>query len=344
MPDGRDIEGQLTIRRTKLAEMYALGQIDEEALETGTARIRDQLAAARRNRAETSRPSPARGIDSATFLSLPQSRQRAIISELVEVTLMPQLAGGKFDPSKVAIVPRDGTDLSAINQAVAQAALEVAALDRATRASKRGPQPRREIICGNPKCGKVFMTGNSRGRYCSQRCRYEGTKAGLAGPAWERKYTCTCVVCGEEFMAAKSTARHCSHKCAHKAHVDRKAAGKVVTRDKIFRRRCRMCLEPFETAREGALYCSANCRAAAVRDRRAKGLPAAGNPGAGVKAIHVQKCDVCSRQYMSAKRVGPFYCSPTCRSTAYYRANRAKVLEQRADAYKQRKAASKSTR
>jgi hypothetical protein len=277
-------------------------------------------------------------VNARKFLDLPKARQRAIIGELVEITLMPQRQGGKFDPTKIKIVPRDGTDLGAFTEAFAQAGREVAALDRVTRATKRGPQPRREITCANPKCGKTFMTGNSRGRYCSQRCRYEGTKAGLAGPAWERKHPRTCEICGADFMAAKITTRYCSEKCHGKAHRLRVAAGKAVTRDKIFKRRCRMCLEPFESAREGALYCSANCRAAAVRDRRAKGLPP--GHGGGLKALYPQNCDVCGKQYMSAKRAGPFYCSPACRSTAYYRANRAKVLAQRADAYRQRTAKS----
>lgn len=335
--DDHAIEEQLNVRRAKLAELFAAGDIDEEALKAGTARIRDQLANTRRDRAVSLRPSPARGVDAENFMSLPQQRQRAIIAELIDITLLPQQSGGKFDPSKVSIIPRDGTDLTVIKDAIERVSREVVTLDRITRASKRGPQPRREISCD--VCGKTVMTGNSRGRYCSQKCRYEARKAGIGGPARERTHERTCAICGSTFMAAKSTTMYCSSRCHSKSHALRVAAGKAVTRDKIFKRRCRMCLEPFESAREGALYCSANCRAAAVRDRRAKGLPAAGNPGAGVKAAYVQKCDVCARQYMSAKRVGPFYCSPTCRSTAYYRANRDKVLAQRADAYRQRKAA-----
>lgn len=47
--------------------------------------------------------------------------------------------------------------------------------------------------------------------------------------------------------------------------------------------------------------------------------------GAGITPLP-RTCDVCGKQYMSAKREGVAHCSANCRAKVYYWANRADVL------------------
>lgn len=292
------------------------------ALDEGNAAIARELADLR-ERGIADRPRPSRGVTGRMFRKMPTDKQRPVIAELCEITILPARRGSvAFDPSRIRIVPVDDEHGAAFDAAVARIGQEVAAIDRSRRSSVRAPQKRHEITCA--VCGKTVMTGNSRGRYCSQKCRYEGGKAGLAAGPWERDKERTCEMCGKAFMAAKQTARFCSQACASENHRNRVADGTAVPMDKVLTRRCVMCRETFRTAKADAMYCSAKCRAASVRDRRRGGQP----PKAPdrVKAVHPRTCDVCGKEYKSAKRDGAAYCTPNCRAKAYYRANRADVL------------------
>jgi DNA invertase Pin-like site-specific DNA recombinase len=324
LAESTEEEHELKGRRTQLAELFAAGVIDEAALQAGTTKIREQLDAMRREH-RPRKPRASRGVTAETWRSLPTARQREVIREIAEVTLLPQRGGTTFRPGSISIVPREDGAGDALIAAAEAAAQEVAALERTGRAVTRGPQPRHQITCDN--CGRLHMTGNSRGRYCSQKCGNEARKAGIRVAAPERKHERTCEICGATFMAAKRTAHYCGPACHSKAHRLRAAAGQARQLPKTYTRRCRMCLETFTTAKADALYCSKECRSASVRQRRAQGLPP-GAPG-GVKAIHLRTCDVCGRQYLSAKRNGVAHCSPNCRAKAYYREHRAEVLAKR---------------
>ena len=222
---------------------------------------------------------------------------------------------------------------------VAEAGADLAARLAIPR-GPRGPQARHEISCLN--CGRQVMAGNSRAKFCDQRCRYAYRRDHPAEP-WERDKQRTCEVCGETFLAAKSTARYCPgpKDCATRAYrkryEDRKAAGLAATEAKVYRRKCVMCRETFDTSKPGAKYCGDRCRTAAVRARRQAGLTVP-SPARGKRLIHQRTCEVCGGGFMSAKPDGRF-CSDNCRAKAHYQANRTAILAQRARVWSERKTA-----
>jgi len=324
-------EASLKARRERLEESFRAGDIDREALDKGNVKIDRELADAR-NRTAPAKPVPTRGVTGRMFRRMPGSKQRLIIAELTEVTILPAKQGSvAFDPSKIRIVPLDDEHGTAFDAAVARIAGEVATIDRSRRSSKRAPQKRHEIQCA--VCGKTVMAGNSRGRYCGPDHRREAVKLGLTVNSWARDKERTCIICGDLFMAAKQTATICQKSsCKRANHERRVASGIAVPMEKVYRRRCRICRESFQTAKPDAGLCGKpDCRKAAIRDRRREDNKVPGQPGGhrgGVRAIYPRTCgwEECGVEFMSAKREGVVYHSPNCRSKAYYRANRDDVL------------------
>lgn len=289
------------------------------------------------------RPGRAEGIIPAAWDTLDRYRKREIIGELFHLTLLPAPKPGRttFDPARIRFAMVDGTPEQDawLAACVAEAGADLAARLAIPR-GPRGPQARHEISCLN--CGKQVLAGNSRAKFCDQRCRYAYRRDHPAEP-WERDKQRTCEVCGETFLAAKSTARYCpapkdcTTRAYRKRYEDRKAAGLVATEAKVYRRQCVMCRETFDTSKPGAKYCGDRCRTAGVRARRQAGLTVP-SPARGKRLIHQRTCEVCGAGFMSAKPDGRF-CSDNCRAKAHYQANRTAILAQRARVWSERKAA-----
>ncbi len=92
--------------------MHALGEIDDSDLEVGMRTIRDRLTVVESQLAQANKPDPIpefrhHGPTRKTWHGLTLARKRAIIKQVVDVTMLPTARRGPgFDPDSVRITDK----------------------------------------------------------------------------------------------------------------------------------------------------------------------------------------------------------------------------------------------
>ena len=164
---------------------------------------------------------------------------------------------------------------------------------------------REKFVC--TVCGKAFVAGNTRAKYCSVRCASEALRRRHGIMPTGQK---VCQSCGRTFVAGSNAQRHCPE-CREKRILARRmaAAEQRAQRDRSV---CPVCGKEFEATHHLACYCSRQCRRKAENDKeKAARLAARSN----------KVCPVCGVTF-TPKRGNAIFCSVNCKSRDYRQSRR----------------------